>query len=62
MLVFLPGAQLYSFKGWVEDKAKKVEKKWRRRWILACVFFPITLVCFKVSLLFTHLQPSRPPS
>ena len=42
MLVFLPGAQLYSF------RSRWVKEKWIWRWRLACLFFPITLVCFKV--------------
>ena len=64
LLVFLPGAQLYSF------KSKWVKEKWKWRWRLACLFFPITLIIFKVGLplkkylvcfIFIHF-PSRPPS
>jgi len=45
LLVFLPGAQLYCYKKkWVKDK-------WIWRWRLACLFFPITMVLFKASLL-----------
>ena len=50
MLVFLPGAQLYSFENrWVKEK-------WIWRWRLACLFFPITLVCFKVGWPSTYLS------
>ena len=44
LLVFLPGAQLYSF------RRRWVKEKWRWRWRLACLLFPITLIFFKVGL------------
>ena len=42
LLVFLPGAQLYSF------KSEWVKERWRWRWRFACLVFPLTLVFFKV--------------
>merc|ERR550532_1936356 len=49
LLVFLPGAQLYSFKNeWVKEN-------WRWRWRFACLVFPLTLVFFKAALV---LNPS----
>ena len=54
LLVFIPGAQLYSL------KSKWVREKWRWRWRLACLFFPITLICFKVgSPIFYRTQVSQ---
>ena len=44
LLVFIPGAQLFSY----SLKSKWVREEWRWRWTLACLFFPITLICFKV--------------
>ena len=50
LLVFLPGAQLYSF------KSEWVKEKWRWRWRLACLAFPLTLVFFKVGFASSVLQ------
>ena len=53
--MFLPGAQLYSFKNeWVKEN-------WRWRWRFACLVFPVTLVFFKVGFASSVLfLPGRP--
>ena len=55
LLVFLPGAQLYSF------RRRWVKEKWRWRWRLACLAFPITLIFFKVGFLPLHFSSNFLP-
>ena len=51
LLVFLPGAQLYSF------RRRWVKEKWRWRWRFACLAFPITLIFFKVGFFLFIFHP-----